>query len=497
MSRLERKRPEGAFPGWHSEPRMAARASPRWYTLLALYLAVSIVVLDATVVYLALPSLRADLGFPASSLVWIVNAYLIPFGGFLLLCGRLGDHYGHRRIFLLGITLFTASSLGCGLAGALGTLVAARAAQGVAAAAVMAVSLSLIAHQFDEVARRAQALAGYAFVCAGGNIAGVLLGGALTTALSWRWIFLINVPIGILVYALCTIATLPEKQERKHTTLDALGAALITAAMMVTMFSILNAAKAGWGSTQTLLALGSALLLFGFFIMIETRVEEPVIPLGLFRQRNFAVSVVVGALWAGAHATWTFISTLYLQGILGYNALKAGLAFLPPTIIAALLPLGTSRRLILRFGSKPPLVTGLLLFTAGLMLLTQAPTHARFATDLLPGMLLIGLGWGAAYSSFLLIALSEVKAGDRGIGAGAVNSSTVVGGAISLAVVAGAAAVRTNRLVASGVSLPLALNSAYHFAWGIGTGLIGAAAATALFFLRIDPPEPGSEQSSP
>lgn len=494
MSRLERTVASGGFPRVPSERRTGARENPRWYTLLALYLAVSIVMLDATVVYLALPSIQSDLAFPGSSLVWVVNAYLVPSGGFQLLCGRLGDHYGHRKIFLLGVTLFTVASLGCGLVGAFGPLIVARAVQGVAAAAVIAVSLSLIAQQFHEVALRAQALSLYAFVAAGGNIAGVLLGGAVTAALSWRWIFLINVPIGALAYALCLMAPPRETQERKHARLDVGGAALITAAMMLAMFSVLQVAKAGWRSTNSLLSLCSTLFFFMIFILVETRVKEPIIPLSLFRQRNFATGVIVGALWAGAQATWTFIATLYLQDLLGYNALEAGLAFLPTTAITAVLSLGTSKSLILRFGSKPPLVTGLLLFTAGLTLLTQISAQARFATDLLPGMVLIGFGVGISYSSFLLIALGEVKAGDHGIASGVLNSSTVMGGAISLAVVATAAAVRTGHLVADGVSLPMALGGGYHLALGIGVVLVGTATAIALLFLRIRPAEPGSLQ---
>jgi EmrB/QacA subfamily drug resistance transporter len=296
-------------------------------------------------VNVALPSIRTDLGFTETSLVWVVNAYMLTFGGFLLLGGRLGDLYGHRRLFLIGLVLFTLASLACGLANSQALLVTARAVQGLGGAVVSAVALSLIMNIFTEPADRAKAMGVYGFVCAGGGSIGVLLGGLLTSTLSWHWIFLVNLPIGVAVYALC-LALLPSARGHAHgEKLDVAGAVAVTLSLMLAVYAIVNGNEAGWQSAQTLGLLGAAVVLMALFIAIEARVQHPLMPLGLFRLRSVSVSNVVGVLWAAAMFAWFFISALYMQLVLGYTPMQIGLAFLPANLIMALFSLGISARL--------------------------------------------------------------------------------------------------------------------------------------------------------
>jgi EmrB/QacA subfamily drug resistance transporter len=305
----------------------------RWLALMVLCLGVLMIVLDTTIVNVALPSIAADLGFSETSLVWVVNAYMLTFGGCLLLGGRLGDLYGHRRLFLGGITLFTLASLACGLANSQILLIAARAVQGLGGAVVSAVSLSLIMNLFTEAGERAKAMGVYGFVCAGGGSIGVLLGGLLTNLLSWHWIFLVNLPIGIAVYALC-VALLPSVRGHAHgERLDVAGALSVTASLMLAVYAVVNGNEAGWTSLSTLGLLGAALALLALFLLIEAKVEHPLMPLGLLRLRNVATANVVGVLWAAAMFAWFFISALYLQRVLGYRPLQVGLAFLPANLI--------------------------------------------------------------------------------------------------------------------------------------------------------------------
>ncbi|NYH15615.1 MFS family permease [Paraburkholderia bryophila] len=312
----------------------------RWLALIVLCLGVLMIVLDTTIVNVALPSIAADLGFTETSLVWVVNAYMLTFGGCLLLGGRLGDLYGHRKLFLGGITLFTLASLACGMANSQGLLVCARAVQGLGGAIVSAVSLSLIMNLFTEPGERAKAMGVYGFVCAGGGSIGVLLGGLLTNLLSWHWIFLVNLPIGIAVYALC-VALLPSARGHAHgERLDVAGAVSVTASLMLAVYAVVNGNEAGWTSLQTLGLLFAALALLAVFLVIEARVQHPLMPLGLFRLRNVATANVVGVLWAAAMFAWFFISALYLQRVLGYRPLQVGLAFLPANLIMAFFSLG-------------------------------------------------------------------------------------------------------------------------------------------------------------
>ena len=387
----------------------------RWWALMVLCLGVLMIVLDTTIVNVALPSIREDLHFTETSLVWVVNAYMLTFGGFLLLGGRLGDLLGHRRMFLAGLTLFTVASLACGLAQGQGLLIAARAAQGLGGAVVSAVSLSLIMNLFTEAGERARAMGVYGFVCAGGGSIGVLLGGLLTSALSWHWIFLVNIPIGVLVYALCLRLLPAAKAQAAGGKLDVAGAVTVTASLMLAVYAVVNGNEAGWTSAQSLGLIGAAVLLMALFLLIEARVAAPLMPLGLFRLRNVATANVVGVLWAAAMFAWFFVSALYMQLVLRYDAMQVGLAFLPANLIMAAFSLGLSAKLVMRFGIRGPLTTGLLLAALGLALFARAPIDGSFVADVLPGMLLLGLGAGIAFNPMLLAAMSDVEPSQSGL----------------------------------------------------------------------------------
>src|SRR5574337_406445 len=366
----------------------------RWLAFGVLCLGALMIVLDVTIVNVALPSIREALGFSEVSLAWVVNAYLLTFGGCVLLGGRLGDLYGHRRVFLIGLAGFALASLACGLSDSQGLLVVARAVQGIGGAVVDAVALSLMMNLFTEPAERAKAMGVFGFVCAGGGSIGVLLGGLLTSALSWHWVFLVNVPVGALVFAL-TLRWLPAARGdtlRRH--LDLGGAVTITAVLLLAVYAVVNGNAAGWTSARTLGLLVAALVLFGVFLTIEARVRAPLMPLKLFRLRNLSTANVVGVLWAAAMFAWFFLSALYLQLVLGYNPLQVGLAFLPANIVMAVFSVGLSARLVMRFGYRLPLATGLGLAAAGLLLFARAPLGGSFVIDVLPGMLLLGIGAG-------------------------------------------------------------------------------------------------------
>src|ERR1700758_3142378 len=460
----------------------------RWLALIVLCLGVLMIVLDTTIVNVALPSLAADLGFNETALVWVVNAYMLTFGGCLLLGGRLGDLYGHRKLFLGGITLFTLASLACGLANSQILLVCARAVQGLGGAVVSAVAFSLIMNLFTEPADRAKAMGVYGFVCAGGGSIGVLLGGLLTNLLSWHWIFLVNLPIGVAVYGAC-IALMPAGRGHAHgERLDVAGATTVTASLMLAVYAIVNGNEAGWLSAQTVGLIVIALALLGAFLIIEARVAHPLMPLKLFRLRNVATANVVGVLWAAAMFAWFFISALYLQRVLGYRPMQVGLAFLPANLIMALFSLGLSARLVMRFGLRLPLGVGLLLAAAGLALFARAPVDGSFVVDVLPGMTLLGLGAGIAFNPVLLAAMSDVEPSESGLASGVVNTGFMMGGALGLAVLASVAAARSADLSASGEHSLAALDGGYHVAFVVGALFALAAAVLGATLLRSRAP---------
>ena len=380
-------------PGTSEQTAIEARR--RWLALIVLCLGDLMIVLDTTIVNVALPSIRADLGFSQTSLAWVVNAYLLTFGGFLLLGGRLGDLFGHRRLFLIGIALFTLASLGCGLSNSQGLLVAARAVQGLGGAVVSAVAFSLIMILFTEPAERAKAMGVFGFVVSGGGTIGVLLGGILTDTLDWHWIFLVNLPIGVLVCALSVLLLPAAHGPAAAGRLDVAGAVTVTAALMLAVYAIVNGNQTGWISGQTLGLLAASVVLLALFLVIEARAASPLMPLGLFRLRNVATANVVGILWAAAMFAWFFLSALYLQLVLGYSPLQVGLAFLPTNLIMGAFSLGISAKLVMRFGIRLPLTVGLLLASVGLMLFARAPVDGSFVVDVLPSMVLLGSAPGS------------------------------------------------------------------------------------------------------
>jgi EmrB/QacA subfamily drug resistance transporter len=465
----------------------------RWLALLVLCFGDLMIVLDATIVNVALPSIRTDLGFSEASLAWVVNAYLLTFGGFLLLGGRLGDLFGHRRLFVLGISLFTLASLACGLAGSQGVLVAARAVQGLGGAIVAAVALSLLMTLFTEPAERAKAMGVFGFVVSGGGTAGVLAGGVLTDTLDWHWIFLVNLPIGVVVLGLSLLLLPGERARAAGGRLDVAGAVTVTASLMLAVYAIVNGNKDGWSSGQTLGLLAAAAALFAVFLAIEARVQSPLMPLGLFRMRNLAAANGLAVLMSGAMFAWFFLSALYLQRVLGYSPLQVGLAFLPATLTLGAFSLGLSAKLVLRFGIKRPLVGGLLLFTVGLALFARAPADGNYVVDVLPSMVLLGLGGGMAFNPLLLAAMSGVASTEAGLASGVVNTTQMMGGALGLAVLASLAASRTDSALASGRDELVALNTGYHAAFLVGSVFALVAAAIAAGLIRAEAPAAAHE----
>jgi len=466
----------------------------RWFALAVLCLGVLMIVLDVTIVNVALPTIRESLHFSESSLAWVVNAYLLTSGGFLLLGGRLGDLYGHRRLFLIGIALFTLASLLCGLANSQPLLVAARAVQGLGGAVVDAVALSLIVDLFTETGDRSKAMGVYGFVCSGGGSIGALLGGVLTNAFDWHWIFLVNIPIGIAVVALSLRLLPATRGQGEDRQLDVAGAITVTTALMLAIYAIVNGNEAGWMSTQTLVLLAVSVALLGIFLLIEARVRVPLMPLGLFRLRNLATANVVGVLWAAAMFAWFFLSALYLQLVLRYTPLQVGLAFLPTNLIMAACSLGVSARLVMRFGIKPPLAAGLLCAAAGLLLFARAPVDGSFVVDVLPPMLLLGLGAGIAFNPVLMAAMNDVAPSESGLASGIVNTSFMMGGALGLAILASMAGARSDALLAAGGEQLAALNAGYHLAFLGGALFALLAVAAALAFLR--PREPAAQSAA-
>lgn len=451
-------------------------ASQRWLALYILCLGVLMIVLDTTIVNVALPSIREDLQFSETSLVWVVNAYLLTFGGFLLLGGRLGDLFGHRRVFLAGLAVFTLASAACGLAGSQAMLIAARAVQGLGGAVVSAVALSLIMNVFTEPGERARAMGIYGFVCSGGGSIGVLLGGVLTSSLNWHWIFLVNVPIGIAVYAMCR-ALLPAGRGMVDAPrLDVVGAVAVTTSLMFAVYAVINGNEIGWTSPATLWKLGTSVALMIAFLVIESRVRAPLMPLSLFRLRSVSIANVIAVLWAAGMFAWFFISALYLQLVLGLGPMQVGLAFLPANLIMAVCSLGISAKLVMRFGIRGSLTTGLLLAAGGLILFARAPVDGNVWIDVVPAMALLGFGAGIAFNPLLLAAMNDVPASDSGLASGMVNTSFMMGGALGLAVLASLAAAQTAFFTTLGAGTVEALSSGYAHAFRMGAAFAVLAA---------------------
>jgi EmrB/QacA subfamily drug resistance transporter len=473
---------------------MTIESDKRWIALYVLCLATLMIVLDMTIVNVALPSIQADLGFSETSLAWVVNAYLLTYGGCLLLGGRLGDLLGQRRLFLIGIALFTLASLACGTATSKGFLIGARSVQGVGGAVASAVSLSLMMTLFTSAGERAKAMGIFGFVAAGGGSVGVVLGGLLTDFLNWHWIFLVNVPIGALVVFLSR-RLLPAMPGTARGRIDLAGAVTVTSALILAIYAIVNGNQKGWTSAQTLGLLGAAVALLLVFLWIESHVREPLVPLRLFRLRNFSTASGIGVLWAAAMFAWFFLGALYMQFVLGYSPLQIGLAFLPSSLIMAVFSIGLSAKLVLRFGLSRPLTVGLGLAAAGLLLFVRLPVDGSFVVDVLPSMLLLGFGAGIAFNPVLLAAMNDVEPSEAGLASGIVNTAFMMGGALGLAVLASVAASRTSTLSATEDHLT-ALTGGYHLAFLVGAIFAATGAvlsATLLRGARMPAHEPAGE----
>jgi EmrB/QacA subfamily drug resistance transporter len=458
-----------------------ALADNRWIALYVLCAGCLMIVLDVTVVNVALPSIQNDLGFSTSSLAWVVNAYLIAFGGLLLLAGRFGDLLGRRSVFLAGLGIFTGASFLCGLSQSQTMLVAARFVQGLGGAMTAAVILGMIVTMFPEPREQAKAIGVYAFVASAGGAVGLLAGGVLTQAINWHWIFFVNVPIGIVTAML--VVRLLDRDEGiglGHGA-DIPGAVLITSALMLGVYTIVDpAATDGWGAARTLELGAGALVLLAAFLAREATAPKPLMPLRIFRSRNVAGANLIQVLSVAGMFGMFFLGALYMQRILHYDALEIGLAFLPVTLIMGTLSVRYAERLVMRFGARALMFPGLGLIMAGLLLFARAPVHGNYAIDILPVMVLFGTGAGICFPALMGLAMSGATPSDAGLASGLVNTTAQVGGALGLAVLATLSASHSQSLVHGGTSTAAALTSGYHLAFVIGAALVGCAILVAL-----------------
>jgi EmrB/QacA subfamily drug resistance transporter len=456
----------------------------RWLALGVVCLAQLMITLDTTIVNVALPSIQRDLHFTQGSLTWVVNAFLITFGSFLLLAGRLGDLFGRKRVFLSGVLVFTAASALCGLAPSQGWLIAARFLQGVGGALSASVILAIVVTEFPKPIDRARAMSAYVFVAVAGGSLGLLAGGALTQALSWHWIFFVNLPIGVATFLLGNSLIPANRGLGMADGVDWLGSVLVTVSLMTAVYAIVQATSHGWGSPQVLGFGALAIGLMGAFLAVESRIRNPIMPLRILRLRGLVGSSAVRALLVTGMYSTFFLGTLYLEHVLHYDALHTGLAFLPWTVTVGILSLGITARLIARFGSMRVLVPGLFTVGIGLGLLSTAGIHTSFFPTIFFAYIAIGLGIGSSFTPLLTIAMADVPASDAGLGSGITNVSQQVAGALGLAVLGTIATNHSKALEAHGQALASSLVSGYHLAFAIGAASVVVAIVTSLVVLR-------------
>jgi EmrB/QacA subfamily drug resistance transporter len=459
----------------------------RWIALVVLCAGMLMIVLDATIVNVALPKIQTDLGFSQSSLAWVVNAYLISFGGLLLLAGRLGDLLGRRDVFLTGLGLFTAASLACGLADSQSVLVVARFIQGIGGALTSAVILGMIVTMFPERGEQAKAIGVYSFVASAGGSIGLLAGGAITQVINWHWIFIVNLPIALVTGILAMRVLKRDRGIGLSGGADLPGATFIVTAVMMGVYAIVEATNYGWGSAHTLGFGAGAVALLVAFVVREQRAANPLVPLRIFRSRNLSGANAIQALMVAGIYAMFFLGALYLQKVLGFDSLEVGLAFIPMTAIIGILSLGFSAKLNMRFGARATLLPGLVSVGAGLLLLSQISADGSYWSEVLPAMVLVGIGAGLSFPSIMTLAMAGVKPEEAGLASGLVNTTMQVGGALGLAVLATLSTSRTTNLVAGGDSTASALTSGYKLAFVIGAGLLLAAFGIALAVLRSEP----------
>jgi len=460
---------------------MSRHSTNPWLILVLICFAQFMVVLDATVVNVALPSIQNDLGLSEANLQWIVNAYTLVFGGFLLLGGRAGDLLGRKRLFLFGLVVFTTASLLDGLAGSSGMLIGARALQGLGAAFISPAALAIITTTFREGAERAKALGVWAAIAIGGSAVGLIVGGALTQLLSWPWIFFINVPVGVAVFVL-SLRFLPEsRDEEAHRSFDVAGAVSVTGGLMTLVYAIVQAQQHGWTSARTLGTFALAVLLLVAFVLIEQRSKAPLVRLSIFRLRSLRAANVSMFLVASGLFAMFFFNTLYIQRVLGYGPLEAGLAFLPFTV-GIMVSAGFASKFAPRLGVRPVAIGGMLLTTAGLALLTRIPVDGSYAVDVLPALVLTALGLGAVFVPLTLVATTGLDNEDQGLASGVFNTSQQIGGALGLALLTSLAASKTAS--ATGVSPQAALVDGFQVAFAGGAAFMLVALGAFLALLR-------------
>ena len=468
----------------------------RWISLYVLCAGMLMIVLDATVVNVALPAIQEDLGFTQSGLAWVVNAYLISFGGLLLLAGRVGDLVSRRGMFLAGLGVFTVASLLCGIAQSQGLLVGARFLQGVGGAMTSAVVLGMIVTMFPRPREQAKAIGVFSFVASAGGSVGLLAGGVLTQAMDWHWIFFINVPVGIATAVLACRLLENDQGSGLGRGTDFLGAGLITGALMLGVYTMVEpAAEFGWGATETLALGAGALGLLVAFVVREATAANPLVPLRIFRSRNVAGANAIQALAVAGMFGMFFLGVLYLQRVLGYDALQTGLAFLPTTVVMGTLSVRYSERLVTRFGARTTLLPGLAMVAAGLALFARVPVEGNYWIDVLPSMILLGTGVGASFPALAVLAMSGATQEDAGLASGLVNTTVQVGAAVGLAALATLSAARSEGLVRAGEGNIAALTGGYQLAFLIGAGLVVIAIAVAATVL--EPERKAAEEIGP
>jgi EmrB/QacA subfamily drug resistance transporter len=472
------------------------RDRSRWIALVVLCTGMLMIVLDMTIVNVALPSIQANLGFSQAGLAWVVNAYLIAFAGLLLLAGRLGDMAGRRNVFVSGLGIFTGASLLCGLAANQEMLIAARFLQGLGGALTSAVILGMIVTMFSDPRELARAIGVFAFVASAGAAVGLLAGGILTQLLNWHWIFFVNLPIGVVTAIAAVRLIEQDRGAGLRAGADVPGALLITAAMMVGVFTIVGpAAQQGWLAVRTLGLGACSLVLFGGFILRQRTARNPLMPLRIFSSRNVAGANVVQVLGTAGMFGMFFLGSLYLRRILGYDPLQIGLAFLPVAVVMGALSVRYADRLVMRFGARATMLPGLGLIAAGLALFAMAPAAGGgYLSHIFPVALLAGAGAGLCFPALMTLAMSSATPQDAGLASGLVNTTAQIGGALGLAVLATVSASRTSTLIAQHRPAAVALADGYHLAFWIACGLVAAAAGVAATVLRPQPALPRSPQ---
>ena len=469
-------------------PPVEARSSRRrWWALVVVCLGMFMNSLDGSIVNVALPAIQRDLHFSQSGLVWVVDAFLITFASFLLMAGRLGDLVGRRLVFLAGIAVFTVSSIVCGVAINPAMLVVGRFVQGIGGALSASVIIAIIVTEFPEPGERAKAMSAYIFVAVGGGSIGLLVGGVLTQALSWHWIFFINVPIGVATFLLGRTLIMENVGLGIRNGVDVTGSVMVTLALMLGTFAIIEATQYGWVSIHTLVFGGASLLLLGGFVLLESRRANPILPLRILRIPTLVNSSLIRSFLFAGMSTTLFLGALYLENVLDYSPIRTGLGFLPISLVMGLLSVAITPRLVARFGSKRVLVPGMIAATVGLLMLTQIGPGSSFTTAVAPAFALLGFGAGTSFLPLLTIAMADVPQADAGLGSGIVNVSMQMAGALGLAVLGTIATEHTKALELAGQSRISALSGGFRVAFLIAAVSVGVGAVMAIVLLKGTP----------